>query len=425
MTLKNRVAVGWVGCLQTLLTANCLAAAAQTAAPVAAVTTKSWKPSVSISVREAYDSNVYLQETTDQANHESLVTGITPSVGLTWKASDGFNLTASYAPEVSFYNAESSEDNVAHKGVANFSGKFDKVKYEFNNALTFVNGNDLSPTYTGVGGSAILGGVPLLERRDQCLVRQSLKINIPLGKWFVRPLLTTYIHDFQTEHSTTVVGYQNYVDRNDIGGGLDLGRSVTDKLAVFAGYRYGAQDQAASPVSAFQYDNTYHRPVVGVEGTVNSWLKLALQGGPDFRDFESTVPATFDNDKVRLYLDGTATLTLSKDDSVNFIAKRFVLPGYGGGSFFEATTYDVSWKHKFNDKCTAGLSGRAHNWEFAKPVVRDEWWYGVGVMAAYTLNPHWNIDAAYDLAVVESDVPATPGREATRHLVSVSARYSF
>lgn len=424
MPAKYRSPGGWVGCLQTVLAVSCLSAVAQTAAPSVAAPAKSWKPSASISVREAYDSNVYMQRTTDRADQGAFVTGITPTVGLTWKPADAFNVTASYAPEVSFYHGESSEDNVAHRGIANFSGKLEKVKYEFNNALTFVNGDDLSPTYTGVGGSAIIGGMPLLERRDQFLVRQSLKVTVPIEKWFVRPLLTTYLHDFQTEHRTTA-GYQNYVDRSDIGGGLDLGRSVTDKLAVFVGYRYGVQDQDKSPVSAFQYDNTYHRAVVGVEGIVNSWLKLTLQAGPDFRDFTSTVPATFDDDEVRLYLDGTVTLTLSKADAVNLTAKRFVLPGYGGGSLFEATTYDVSWKHKFNDKWSAGLTGRAHNWDFAKPVVRDEWWYGAGVTATYTLNPHWSFDAGYELAVVESEISNTPGREATRHLVSLSARYSF
>ena len=79
--------------------------------------------------------------------------------------------------------------------------------------------------------------------------------------------------------------YENYIDRQEVSGGLDVGYKVAKQTHVVLGYRYGAQDQGTLLGVNSPYDNSYQRILVGVEGSPVDWLKLAVMGGPDIRDF--------------------------------------------------------------------------------------------------------------------------------------------
>lgn len=276
-----------------------------------------WTFSTSLAVRESHDSNVYMQDTTGRAHHGSGVTTLVPAGSLTWKPSRKFTLGASYSPEASFYDRASSENNVTHKIAATLAGHYREMKWDLGNTLTIVDGSRFGPTFTGQGGSAILAGVPLLERREQRMLRQNFKVQIPVGMWFVRPIASAYLHDFRTVQHTTA-DYQNYIDRNEFAGGLDAGKKLSPALTLFAGFRYGTQDQAASPVSPFQYDNQFRRLLAGAEAAPLSWLKLSLLAGSDRRSFASSAPATLDRGLTRFFLDATATATAGKSDSGTF-----------------------------------------------------------------------------------------------------------
>ena len=418
MTLRCAVVNGYAVFIVPLL------AATLNAASPSVPDRSAWTFSSSLGARESYDSNVYMQGVTARANHGSAVTTFLPAGSLTWKPSGAFTLAASYSPEFSLYSRASSENNAAHKIAALLSGQRPEMKWDLGNALTIVDGESLGPTFTGQGGSAIIGGVPLLERRDQRVLRQNFKAQFPVGAWFVRPVASTYIHDFRTEQRTTA-GYQNYIDRNEFAAGLDAGKKLSPALTLFAGFRYGSQDQAASPVSAFQYDNQFRRMLVGAEAAPQPWLKLSLLAGSDRRSFASSVPATLDRDLTRFFLDATATATASKTDSATFGAKRFALPGYGGGSFLEITALDLSWKHTFSPGLSATFSGRAHHWDFARPVLRNEWWHGAGLTVAAKLTARVSFVATFARDAVRSEIANTPGREATRSLFSLSSTCTF
>jgi hypothetical protein len=402
----------------------CAAFAVESTAATADAAKNPWSITASLTARESYDSNVFMQRTTARANHDSLVTTVIPASNLTWKSAPRLALTVGYAPEITRYARASSENNVAHKAALTLSGESRAGTWELGNTVALVNGDGAGPVFTGQGGAAIVGGVPLMERRDQRVLRQNLKAQIPFGQWFVRPGATTYVHDFRTAPRTTA-GYQNYIDRNEFSAGLDLGRKIPGGVALIAGFRAGSQDQAASPVSPFRYENRFRRFVAGVEGSPQPWLKLALIAGADTRRFGAAVPAAFERDTTRLFLDASATVTMSKTHTATLAARRFALPGYGGGSFLEITTYDLVWKRSFGPAVSVALTGRAHHWDFARPVVRDEWWYGSALSVATKLNARCTITAAFALDTVRSDVPLTPGREAFRRMPSLLGAYTF
>ncbi|HTI71705.1 MAG TPA: hypothetical protein VMF06_17145 [Candidatus Limnocylindria bacterium] len=405
-----------------------LLGAEATATAAAATPTSDWSTSASLTVKETYDSNVYMQSVSPLANQGSLVTFFAPSVGVQWKPSTMFNIALNYSPEVSFYHSESSEDFVTHKASANLNGKIGDATWEFLNSLAWIDGNDESPTFFGPGGAPAVGGVPLRDRRDAAIWRNSFKFQQPLGdNWFVRPVATFYLHDFMTAQKANPPGatYANYVDRSDINGGLDFGRRITGDTWCFIGYRYGSQHQATALNTTIAYSNDYQRILAGLEGKPFSWLKLNLSAGPDFREFGHDVPVGFERHKTLLFIDASATVTPTKTDSITLSAKRFEQPGYGGASVFEDATYELAWRHKFGAKMTIGAGARLLNWDVEDPVKRNEWWYNGNAMAAYAFDKHWTAEIGYSYDSVESLVANTAGREAERHLGYGSVKYTF
>ncbi len=414
--------------LATGLTAGLVIIASPAGRAADAAKQSAWSTTASATVREAFDSNVFMQRVGPQANESSLVSTFVPALNAQWKPSPEFGLSLSYAPEVTFYHSASSEDFVAHRVAANLSGKAGKTSWEWLNGITWIDGNHQSPLFFGPGGAPALGGVPLRDRRDAFIYRGGIKLQHALGDdWLVRGVATAYWHDFQTAQQASPPGavYANYVDRGDVNGGADFGYKVHTDTFVFIGYRYGAQQQSTALGGAIRYANTYQRVLAGIEGQPWSWLKVSLSGGPDFRNFGANVPATFQNGQTELFLDATATITPSKTDSFALTAKRFLQPGYGGASVNEDVTYEVAWKHKLGSKLVVGAGLRALNWDFKAPVVRNEWWYNANVSATYAFNKNLTGEVSYGYDCVESLVPATEGREAQRHIVSLSAKYTF
>src|ERR1035441_3025045 len=149
------------------------------AAPVhAAVTNLTWKAEAT--VKETYDSNVYLQDNAPdpnnvnaakaagfrpvQANKGSMGTTITPKLGLDYKPGAAFNLSAAYSPEIALYTSAEHEDYVTHRGTLNFNGAVDKTSWEFLNAATYIEGSTHGPTFPRPHDVPAIGGIPLQTR---------------------------------------------------------------------------------------------------------------------------------------------------------------------------------------------------------------------------------------------------------------------
>jgi len=383
-----------------------------------------WTPTASLSFKEAYDGNIYMQRVTPRANHSSLVTLVTPNVVAQWKPTTAFSFSAGYNPEVAFYHSASSEDYVAHRGTLNLGGKSRDTTWELLNGLTWIDGNHHGLTFTGPGGAPALGAVPMRDRRAATIYREGFRLQQPVGDWLFRPVASVYVHDFHTVQSGAA-GYQNYADRSDVNGGLDIGYKALKNTYVVLGYRHGSQEQSTVLASPIEYGNTYERLLTGIEGKPVDWLKLGLLIGPDFRSFGPNVAPGFDRHKTKLFLDFVATVIAAKTDTITLSAKRFEQPGYGGRSVYEDATYDATWRHKFNDTFAAGIGMRALNWNFELPVKRDEWWYSGTVSGTWSFSKHMAAELSYTYDQVESLIPNTAGREAQRHLASLGVKYVF
>src|SRR5262249_30250563 len=151
-----------------------------------------------------------------------------------------------------------------------------------------------------------------------------------LGNWFLRPVATSYFHDFKTAQNyvppstrSRVYSYENYMDRQEVSGGLGVGYQVAKVSFLTLGYRYGGQDQFKGPYGTggatidSPFDSAYHRVLLGAEGSPVHWLKLNLCFGPDVREFnkdaEKSYPA-FAPHELIYYVDASLSFFPSAHD---------------------------------------------------------------------------------------------------------------
>jgi hypothetical protein len=301
------------------------------------------------------------------------------------------------------------------------------------NSVTYIDGSDEGLTFgviqNGVtNGPPAIGGIPIRDRRDALIYRNSFGAFHKHGNWFFRPAVSSYIHDFRTElrNSAQYPFYVNYVDRNDFNLGVDGGYKAFKDGYVFLAYRCGWQhENELPPGNPNDYSNDYQRLLLGFEGKVTDWLKINLFVGPDWRNFNHHTPAGFDPDPVKVFIDGQAVITLTEADSVTVTVKRYEQPAFGSPSAYEDITYDVAWRHRFNDKLTALAGFKAYGGDWAAPVMREDWIFTPSAGLSYVHDKHFSADLAYSYDWVDSRVPNTEGREFTRHIVSVGVKYNF
>jgi len=377
-------------------------------------------------VKETFDSNVFLQSKTDKANRSSFVTSFLPSVGLNWKPASLLGLTVNYSPEAHLFHSESSEDFFLHRVTLNLAGKSENSSYKIVGSVVKIDGSSLGPTWTGEGGAPATGAPIVRDRRDATVIRDSIFVTQQFGNWFMRPVATIYIHDFQMEHRNTA-GYQNFADRDEFTFGADLGRYFqTNSFALVAGYRYGVQHQEAFLGNDVHYDSSFHRVLFGIEGRPLSWLKANVTIGPEFREFRNHVASGFGGlQRWNLFVDASLTATLSPANTLTLSAKRFEQPGSSGRATYQDGTYDLTLRHKLDEHWTVGVGGRGYNTDFRQPTKRDDWVISASAFVNYSVDKHFSAEASY---VHEKGITLNSnasGREYDRHLVALGLKYTF
>ena len=382
-----------------------------------------WRTTVSVTVAEWFDSNVFLQDVGNLAHKQSMVTSVAPFLGTVWEPAPEFHMAVNYSPNLVRYASDSSEDHTDHRGNLNFGGQIGDATYEVLNSATWIDGSRKDLTFTGPGGAPAIGGIPIRDRRQALNLNESFKLQYPIGNWFVRPVACWYMNDYKTDYSAAP-GYENYASRDDINGGVDIGYKVYEKTYAVVGYRAGHQDQAALPGSPLEYSNDYNRFVFGGEGSPFPWLKFALLAGPEIHYYGSDVCAGFYHNQSQLYVDFSATVTLGKADSLVLSAKRYTRPGYTGRSMLTECLCDAGWKHKFTDALTASLGFTAYLADYF-PTVRNDDIYTPAVGLTYQFNKHFCAELRYTYDVANSEVPATDGREFQRQIAMLNLRYTF
>ena len=402
-----------------------------------AVTNLTYKAEVT--VKESFDGNVYLQDeipspavtSAVRPFQESFVTSVTPRVALEYDPCAAFGVSLGYAPEVTFYHAAPSEDYVAHRGNVAFRGAVEEAPWEQANSFIWIDGSDECLVFGGPGGAPAIGGVPIRDRRAAFVYRGGFKAAWTFNeRWFIRPVATAYVHEFFTKQFDSrlpqFAGYENYVDRNDVNGGLDAGVRIADNTRVFAGYRYGYQDEGHLITEpGIEYDNRYHRVLFGIEGRPVPWLRLAVVLGPDFHHSTAVTRTNFNGNYTVLFVDSTVTILPTAQDSIALTMRQYTQPAFASCSIYQDTTYDLTGRHKFDERWAGAAGFRAYVGDWRAPVRREGWIYNVSGSLSCAFNDRISAEAAYSYDWADSVVPNTSGREFTRHLGSLSVKCIF
>ena len=436
----------------------------------------SWLTEASFSFREGYDNNVFISGVDShyypgsyvgpipgsvwaEKNHGSFFQVYTPKIAMDLAKlqdnKDGVLKTfaLSYAPDFYQYNDAPSENNIAHKIGSTVVAQCHDITFQLDEAFTYVDGEKLGPTYPGKYYDPI-GHAITRDRREQWQDRTTATLTYDQPDWFVRPTGSLLDYNMKTDQKsvpTANATYMNYVDRMDANVGADFGYKVATNFALTVGYRVGHQHQQKLPSSVDAYgqtsDNDYQRILFGFEGTPLTWLKVKVQAGPDFRDYNPKTPVR-DRTPVTYYGEGSLTAAATKNDTITLGYKHWRWLSSTAKVSDDESNYELNYKHQFNSQWSSKLGFRAQqadyscseDWSGATPPVnpgtnyKNQWDYTFSAGVQYDITKSLSLDLTYaailgrnlqdrsDLA--SSQLPSLK-RQFDDQTVTMGAKYKF
>lgn len=391
-----------------------------------------WRVAETITVRESYDSNVFLQGATPSPTivgalpdrRASLVTAMGATLMFERRLASESSVALAYSPEAIIYHSAPTESHRVHKLGAGATGRSGASGWSFQNNATWTDGSENGPIFGCAGGATAMGGIPLRDRRASWVGRSAVKLTHTFGPWFARPLATAYIHDFLTRQSRQS-GYLNYLDRQELVAGFDFGREIFAGTRWVAGFRAGRQDQFKLHGVDSPFDSSLQRYLVGLEGTPWPWLQVNVLTGPETRRFSAGTTPGFDRDKVLWWTDAGATFTLSARDVCTATIRRFEQPAFGSQGVYEDITYELAWRRRCDERLTLGAGFKAYGGDWPGPATREDWILTPSLLLHYSFSRLGRFELSYAVDSAESRVSATPGREYRRQVATVSTQLSF
>ena len=319
-----------------------------------------WLTDLSFSYKESYDDNVLGVSGYGLSPQSSWVDSVGLKIGANiapFLSDPGFSVFAlTYNPEKVTYTAAAQEDYTAHRIATAVKWKSSNLSFVLDQAFLFNDGNQTAPTYAlnQLGGAAAnqfdkfrnnYAHSVARERRSQYQERYMAFFQYDVNAFFFRPIssMTAYYLNTQLFNSSKApyLGYQDYASRYDLNAGVEMGYKILPGLALTLGYRDGEQqqDQFALSVNSDRHfsSNNYQRVLLGLEGKLADWLTIKAAAGPDFRDFNPNTPIS-DFRTTRFYGEGTATATLSPNQSLTLGYKEFVFVASTGLAPYIDTT---------------------------------------------------------------------------------------
>lgn len=394
--------------------------------PTGPVASANWRTSVSATARHGYDSNIYLQDTAPPsgvagalpAKQGSWVSSLALGTKLEWASTDTFQLQGGYAPEAQRFHAAGTEDHVVHRLHLQITGRAEGVDWFWQNSFTRIDGSAAAPIFGGNNGAPALGATPVRDRRDAAIARSLLRLTFRRGAWLLRPSATAYLHDFQTEQ-TGAAGCANYIDRREVLAGADLGRELIAHTQIFAGFRAGRQEQGKLFDRDSPFDCTVRRVLAGVESRPRPWLQLSASAGRDDRVYAPGTPAAFDATEMPLWVDASATASLSAHTfSVSFRRQR--LPASSSVGVYDDTAAEVSWRWHPAGRFSSALGLKVARGQWTPPAVRDDVILTPGALLRFSPRRDCSTELAWTLEHGRSRVPLTAGRDFRRHIVTAA-----
>jgi hypothetical protein len=318
------------------------------------LTKPEWLPQLSLGVSETYDDNIFGVSGNGMPPQEAWITKISPAIGFNFAPLLGSQapfqaLSLNYTPDFVFFALprnkapydEPSQNYYAHKVGTAIKGSSGDFSFSLDNGFLYNDGSKIAPTYalnqlSGAQANSLdryrsqFANTPARERANQIQDHEATDLQYDVGRAFIRATSALLYYNMDTAfHNTShapYLGYQNYVDRSDANGGVDLGYKVLTNVALTLGYRYGSQFQQQFPttISTDRHysSSTYQQGLFGAEGRPWNWLVMKLDGGPDFRSYNPNTPV-HDLPPTRYYGEASVAATITTNQSLTFKYKQW------------------------------------------------------------------------------------------------------
>lgn len=385
-----------------------------------------WLGELSLSAKESYDDNLLGVSGKALKPESAWVSSLSFKAGLNFvplldKQNPLKTFTLAYQPEKFSYEGHTEENYTSHKFNSVIAVKEDNMSFSFDNAFLYVDGNREAPTYAlnQFAGAAAnqndkfrnnYAHAPARERRDQIQDRYTASLQYTSGSFFVRGVSSLTYFDLNTHfHNTGAApykGYQNYVDRYDINGGVDFGYKVSPDVALTLGIRDGYQYQEQFDVtfSGDQHASSSHylRFLAGIEGKPVKWLTVKLVLGPDDRKYNASAAMARLN-TTRVFGEGSLTAALPHNQTLALTYKQWLFVGSTGLAPYDDITFactyhwsatkqlgfDLGFKYvEANYTVGNDLAGSA-------PALRDDLDYFYSIGATYAFTSHVILSAGF------------------------------
>jgi hypothetical protein len=428
------------------------------------LTKPEWLPDLSLGFTESYDNNIFWVSGLGLQPQGSWISTISPKIGFNFAPLLGGNapfqaLSLSYAPDFVFFHQAPSQDYDAHKFGAAIKGAVDNFSFSLDDAFLYNDGNKEAPIYalnqlTGPGANQNdkyrdhYAYVAARERLDQIQERETTVLQYDWDRAFVRAadsLLDYNLNSaFHNSSTAPYLGYQNFVDRSDVNGGVDFGYKVTTNVALTLGYRYGSQfQQQFAPSITSDYTNysssTYQRVLFGVEGQPWNWLLIKMDGGPDFRDYNPNTPIA-DLHPTKYYGEASLTATLTTNQNLTFKYKQWEWVGSTGFVPIFESSYDLSYHWKASKRLAFDLDTRIQEYDATggndvatgtDPSLRADRLYTISPSATYAFTPQLSACLTYTFNAGNNELYTLPAanqaayRNFTEQIISLGLLYKF
>ncbi|MCC5806846.1 MAG: hypothetical protein JJU00_11020 [Opitutales bacterium] len=371
--------------------------------------------SVRAGVEGGYDSNVYRVDVGELGKRGSWTFGLHPTVE--WRPSAHFSLT--YAGEAAFFLDENGEDHARHTVTLRYA---EAGRFLLQSATTRVQGPRDAVLFAD--GRNAWATTLVRERRDQWQNRTRVEGTVRRGDFFVRPSASLVYFDLDSRVRTGVPGYDNWTNRFDLQGGLDLGREL-ESGEIYVGWHRGRQHQGDQGGRPTTRSNKYHRLFLGFSGTPTEALTLDAEAGPSFHRYDdpaSVGPSAID----AWYVNVRARLRISDQDTVTANASMSKAVASTGLLSSEVRSFGAAYTRQWDDGSQLRVHGGARGLVYDGSLVKD-WIYSAGIGWARDLgeNLRLNLDLVREEGRDDRDGPAVAAREFTRTIASARLDYRF
>jgi hypothetical protein len=406
-------------------------------------TKPAWLSDLTFGVKGSYDDNLLRVSGKGLPIESSWVTVASLKLGFDLSslvaADPGTIQTFSliYQPDRAVYSQDSGADFTAHRVNTILKGKSGDLKFSFDDAFLYNDGNKLAPTYALNQLSNAdanqndkyrnsLAHAPARERLNQEQDRYTAFLQYDTKYLFFRPISALNYINMDTRLFNTSLapykGYQDYVDRYDVNVGADVGFKVTPNWAFTLGYRDGFQyqQQYSLAINSDQHfsSNHYQRLLFGLEGKLD-WLTVKLAAGPDFRDFNPDTPIS-NLHTTRFYGEAAVTANFSPTQSITANYKDYIFVSSTGLVPYEEYTYSLIYHFSVTKQLGLDLGAKLfeHNYTLGNdeagsaPSLREDLDYeGLGSIT-FAITPHLIASVGYNFDDGQNDLSSLPAKYA-------------